>query len=141
MAHSDIIAAQLLAALAASHEALNSFAERLRQRDGVREVVSQVDLRRFEATTTWEAFVDAELHNSSAICWWLEVREAEGARTVDTRVLSQADERQETMIAFPETKASTVAELISRIEAATADLESSAESNLVTAFVESKVSW
>src|SRR5438552_1242464 len=91
-----------LEALAASQRALTDFARELRQRPEVKAVTTHFQCIRYPMNPRpfIEHYVDAELHNGTAIAWLLDITWGEDEWNIDYGVAKNTGQ-QDTLIDFP----------------------------------------
>lgn len=110
--------ARILDAITAANERLISFSQQLRTRAEVIEVRHGMDFRRYSSGTILEFFVDTELTNGKGLCWWLEVNWNIEKWVMESSVLSNEGNGQETVREFPERIAKTVDDVVMELDEA-----------------------
>lgn len=118
-------AANLLEIIADSNEKLITLSQGLRSKTEVIRVLHSLECRRYSTGTVLQGYVDAEIQNGKAICWWLEVHWGEGKWVIESRVLVNSDQGQETAKEFPDRVSETFSEFIVQLGQVTSELVSS----------------
>lgn len=117
-------ALELLGGIARSNEMLITLSQDLRTMPEVVRVLHSLEARNHPSGAALEGYVDAELHNGKAICWWMDVYWKEEQWIIDCSILVQTDEGQQVVKEFPEKTASSIEEFVNRLDEATRELTS-----------------
>jgi hypothetical protein len=120
-------ALELLKGIALSNEMLITLSQDLRTMPEVVGVLHSLEARKHPSGAALEGYVDAELHNGKAICWWMDAYWKEEQWVIECSILVQTDEGQQVVKEFPEKTASTIEEFVNRLNEATRELTSSAD--------------
>jgi hypothetical protein len=117
-------ASLLLSALAEHREAMISLAVDLRRRRQVAEVTTGIDIRKYESgEIRVESYVDAELRDGRALCWWLEMSSADPARwTIGASLRENNASGQDVLRDFGELAGNSPAGLASGLDRLTREL-------------------
>ncbi|HEX8697098.1 MAG TPA: hypothetical protein VF746_32060 [Longimicrobium sp.] len=125
----DDPAARLLGALAYVRERMIDLAVRLRRRADVTGVRDGLDVREFlGAGLNLAGWVDAELVDERAICFWLETRHEEERWVVEGRILEQTALGQETNVDLGNREAGSLDQLAEALRVACDELVALEES-------------
>lgn len=114
--------AKLLMAIAETNEKFIALSQDLRSRPEIIRVLHSLECRKYGTGVGLEGYVDAELKNGKAICWWLEVHWNEEKWLIESRILVNSDQGQDTIKEFPEKVSGTLDEFIAHLELATNEL-------------------
>ena len=87
-------------------------AEHLRSQYNVLSVKQDIYFQQIESYVGLELYVDAELRNGKAICWWLEINWTEERWVIETCVLVNHNQCQDKLKEFPDKFPETFGELI-----------------------------
>lgn len=117
--------ARILDAITTVNERLISFSQQLRAKAEVAEVRHAVDFRRYRSGTVLEFYVDAELKSGKGLSWWLEIKWSKEKWVLESSVLLNEGNHQETMREFPERIAKTVDDVVIELDEAASLLTSS----------------
>lgn len=120
------LALKLLHGIAVSNEMLISLSQDLRARPEVVRVLHSLEARKHQSGAALEGYVDAELRNGKAICWWMDAYWKEGKWVIECSVLVNNDEGQHIFKEFPSKSAESLDDFITQLERATSDLVASA---------------
>ena len=88
-----------------------------RTKSEVREVHRGIDLRKCDAGSLLELFVEAELNDRLAYCWWLDVRFYQSSWSIDGALLKTEDGDQRKISDIAEHSGNTVEALIEKLHA------------------------
>lgn len=80
---------------------IETLATSMRKNPAVVAVSSDLELRRYESGPIIEAYVEAELSNSEAVTWWLDVRPSGTKWSFEARILGHDDLGETTLHVFP----------------------------------------
>jgi len=120
-------ALELLRGIALSNEVLITLSQDLRTRPEVVRVLHSLEARKHPSGAALEGYVDAELNNGKAICWWMDVYWKEEQWIIECSILLQTDEGQQVIKEFPEKTASSIEEFVNRLDEATRELTSNTD--------------
>jgi hypothetical protein len=115
-------AIDLLEMIADSNEKFIALSQYLRSKSTVIRVLHSFECRKYATGAMLQGYVDAEVQNGKAICWWLEVHWGKGKWVIEFRVLVNGDQGQETIKEFPDKISETFSEFIDQLEQATSEL-------------------
>jgi len=115
-------ATKLLKVMATNHRRFDDFARQLRSRSEVSSVVSSLHPQQYSVESMLECYVDAELVNGKAICWWLEVTWDNTTWHIETRVLVNDEQGQYTIKEFPDRATETFDGFLEQFTQATVEL-------------------
>ena len=115
-------AIELLEALASSNEKLTKLAQLVRGQHEVIRVVNSLECRKYLTGSMLEGYVDAELRNGKALCWYLEVRWSDASWIIDTQILINDSEGQVTAHQFENRTAYTLQEFLKLFDEAVEEL-------------------
>lgn len=115
-------AVELLETLATCKVRLVDLAQKLRRRSEVVEVLDRLECWRHPVGSLIEGYVDVELKNGHALCWYLEVRWDDEKWTIETRILGNVTESQEVLHEFPDRTAMGFDEFLKSLLDATEEL-------------------
>ena len=118
----SIQVAQLLMVIAETNEKFIAFSQDLRSRPEVIRVLHSFECRKYGEGVGFEGYVDAELHNGRAVCWWLEVHWSEERWLIESRILVNSDQGQDPIKEFPEKVSDTLGGFIAQLEQVIAEL-------------------
>lgn len=118
-------AAVILNEVAKSNERLITLAQSLRADPEVVEVKRGLDCRNYESGLTLEEYVEAELKDGMAVCWWLDVHQEERRWLISGSISVNGDAGHLLIKDFPGGAASTVDEFADMVRAVTNELVSS----------------
>jgi hypothetical protein len=108
--------------LARLTEQLIAFAAALRAREGVVSVTRGLEFRHYETGPVVECFLDAELQDGSARCWWIDCQPVETGWVVEASVRRVDAEGQERILALPSRQPPTLEELGEALDLVVAEL-------------------
>jgi hypothetical protein len=87
------------------------------------QVLTRIDLRRYDSGFRLETVVDADSPTAArAVCWWCEVVRADGRWRIESRVIQTAREGQDTLEEFADIDVESSDGLDDAFEAAVARL-------------------
>ena len=120
-------AIDLLEVIADSNEKFIALSQSLRLNPVVTHVLHSLECRKYATGTVLQGYVDAEIQNGKAICWWLEVHWGEGKWIIESRVSVTDDQGQDTIKEFSDKASETFSEFIIQLRQATTELMSFTE--------------
>lgn len=83
----------------------------IRTASSVLQVVRACDIRNYEESSVFEAFVEAETKNGPAYCWWFEVRFSDGNWVVNRSIHKTTAAGQDVVKECPDQTFRTMGEL------------------------------
>jgi hypothetical protein len=124
----SLVARKVLGALAEAQSALQNLWNEVRERPEVTAAVYAIEFRNYSYGQGLEAYVDAELRNGKAICWFLEVVWPDDSWDVQAEVLVNDQFGQLSLHPFPPRSIRSLDELISTLKLETERLAASLRS-------------
>lgn len=120
-------ALELLRGIALSNEMLITLSQDLRTMPEVVRVLHSLEARKHPSGAALEGYVDAELRNGKALCWWMDAYWKEKQWVIECSIFVQTDEGQQVVKEFPEKTALSIEEFVSRLDEATRELVSNTD--------------
>jgi hypothetical protein len=115
-------AIRLLEVLGDSNEKLAKLAHRLRANNEVLSVLRSLECYKSKAGSLIEGYVDVELRNGKAVCWYLEVSWDSDNWTIDARILINDERGQETAHKFTDRITNKFNEFLTNLAESIAEL-------------------
>ncbi len=116
-------AIKLLEMLATCNTKFINHASFLRKQNEVKEVTTRFECRRYGTETLIEGYIDAELKNGKAVCWYLEVKwDTSHNWIIDTRILINGAVGQDTAHKFLDRITNNFSKYLENLKEATEEL-------------------
>ena len=111
MNDADTGALILLNTLAAANTAMIEIAAELRKRSGSTKVIRRADVRKYQSGPIFEAYVEVELADGEAYCWWFEITQDNAYWHIEATIRQTGHNRQEIATQFPTRISKSIMEL------------------------------
>ena len=121
-------AIRVLECIAACNEELMALSRWLESVPGIKGVTRALEFRAYKSGTMLEAYVEAELAEGKALCWWLDVSWNDQHWRIEPSVLVNDTQGQRVLRDFLEKTPRTVDDFIDQLKEATSDLAAYARS-------------
>jgi hypothetical protein len=121
-------ALKLLHSIALSNEMLITLSQSLRARPDVIQVLHSLEARNHQSGAALEGYVDAELANGKAICWWLDASWQGEHWAIETSILVNDDQGQHKLKDFKDRAPKTLDDFVVQLEEATFELTAAIDS-------------
>jgi hypothetical protein len=116
------VATSLLGTLASCNTPLLKLHESVRKSNGVRSVQQRLEVLEAQRHPSIEGYVDAELENRFAVCWWVEANWSANGWDVDASI--RINDRQGQFVAkeFPRRTGKRLDDFLANLKGAVAEL-------------------
>ena len=115
-------AVRLFESLADWNFEFTKLAQKFRPHPDVLRVSSNIEHRKYQSGTVIESYVELELKNDKSLCWWLEVRWDDKNWFIDSRILLNDLEGQNTIHQFDERLVTTLDSFLLQLSEAIQEL-------------------
>ena len=120
-------ALELLRSIATSNEMLIALSQSLRVRPEVTQVLHSLEARKHQSGAALEGYVDAELNNGKAICWWLDAGWDGEHWVIETSILINDEQGQKVLKDLGRKTPRTLDDFMTQLKEATSNLIASVD--------------